>query len=112
MPVPGNNLKMAQGAGLQAMPEVEAGFYNDLIIKAVKAVYTMKQSQTWPGLLLSKCAETMFKSAPTTRTLDLLSTFKVDSSLSLLQVFYIYFLYFRLPVYPQHMVHSKLTKMG
>jgi hypothetical protein len=85
MPVPGNNLKKVQGAGLQAMPEIEAGFYNDLVTKAVKAVYNMKQSQTWPALTVSKCTENMFKSAPIIRTLDLVSTFKVGFSLTIVQ---------------------------
>jgi hypothetical protein len=82
MPEPGNMLGKVQGAGLQALPALEAGFYYDLAVKAVTAVLAMKAAKQWPDPLpLSKCSSQLGSaSAPTVRALDLLANFKVYKS--------------------------------
>jgi hypothetical protein len=83
MPEPGNVLGKVQGAGLQALPALEAGFYYDLAVKAVTAVLAMKAAKQWPDPLpLSKCSSQLGAAAspPTVRALDLLANFKVTYS--------------------------------
>jgi hypothetical protein len=81
MPEPGNILGKVQGAGLQTLPALEAGFYYDLVVKAVTAVLAMKAAKQWPDPLpVSKCSSqlgTTAASPPTVRALDLLANFKV-----------------------------------
>jgi hypothetical protein len=79
MPEPGNMLGKVQGAGLQILPALEAGFYYDLAVKAVTAVLSMKAAKQWPDLLpVSKCSQLgPAASPPTVRALDLLANFKV-----------------------------------
>jgi hypothetical protein len=68
-----------QTAGLQAMPQLEAGFYFDLISKAITAVYNMKKAKQWPDIPISKCSQLDPAAGPTVRPVDLLTTFKVLS---------------------------------
>jgi hypothetical protein len=80
MPEPGNMLSKVQGAGLQTLPVLEAGFYYDLAVKAVTAVLAMKAVKQWPDTLpLFKCSSQLGAAAspPTVRALDLLANFKV-----------------------------------
>ncbi len=74
-------LGKVQGAGLQTLPALEAGFYYDLVVKAVTAVLAMKAAKQWPDTLpLSKCSSQLGSataSPPTVRALDLLANFKV-----------------------------------
>ncbi len=80
MPKPGNMLGKVQGAGLQTLPALEAGFYYDLAVKAVTAVLAMKAAKQWPDPLpVSKCSSQLgsASSPPTVRALDLLANFKV-----------------------------------
>ena len=117
VPVPGNSLKMVKAAGLQAMPELEAGFFYDLISRAVMTVKSMKQAKTWPDLSITKCSQPM-STLPTVRSLDLMSAFKVISvtNVSIKKYDHCTFcllnlLFFRPPASHPLMVHWRSVKM-
>ena len=64
--------------GLTAEPEIDAGFYFDLVAKSATAVQNMKDSGSWPEMAYTKCTD-FTSSSPIERNLDLLSAFKVGA---------------------------------
>ena len=64
---------------LTATPEIDSGFYFDLVAKSVAAVQNMKTEGAWPDMTYSKCSEYKYPHTkdPTERNLDLWSALKV-----------------------------------
>ena len=62
---------------LVATPEIDAGFYFDLAVRSITAVYNMKLRGSWPEITYTKCNE-YTSNAPIERTIDLAFAMKVN----------------------------------
>ncbi|XP_023346465.1 ionotropic receptor 25a [Eurytemora carolleeae] len=79
-PIPSNIMRSLKTMknGLTGMPEVDAGFYFDLAVRAATSMKKLMAGGSLPNYSLSKCSE-YTETTPVARSIDLLSVFKVDN---------------------------------
>ena len=77
---------IVSSVGLSATPDIEAGFYLDVTVRAIDAVERLKQSGSWPDLTYTKCSE-FTGDTPIQRSLNLAAAIQVLTSLSSIRVF-------------------------
>ena len=67
---------IVSSVGLSATPDIEAGFYLDVTVRAVDAVERLKQSGSWPDLTYTKCSQ-YTGDTPVQRSLNLAAAIQV-----------------------------------
>ena len=69
---------IVSSVGLSATPDIEAGFYLDVTVRAVDAVESLKRSGSWPDLTLTytKCSQ-YTGDTPVQRSLNLAAAIQV-----------------------------------
>ena len=77
---------IVSSVGLSATPDIEAGFYLDVTVRAIDAVERLKRSGPWPDLTYTKCSE-FTGDTPIQRSLNLAAAIQVLTSLSSIRVF-------------------------